>query len=96
MCARPIWLPQVCKICKAYTAGSLESAQGNTMTETRGKSIPVTKDVHDRLTARGKFKDSYNDIIKRLLDDSDSLTELEKERGFDSEGEETGEEEGSQ
>lgn len=96
MCARPICLPQDCKRCKAYTAGSLESAQGNTMTETRGKTIHVTKDVHDRLTARGKFKDSYNDIIKRLLDDSDFLMELEKERGFDSEGEGTGEEESSQ
>ena len=86
MCARPIWLPQVCRICKAYTAGSLESAQGNTMTETRGKTIHVTKDVHDRLSARGKFKDSYNDIIRRLLDDADLHLE----------GEDTGEEESSQ
>jgi len=86
MCARPIWLPQVCRVCKAYTAGSLESAQGNTMTETRGKTIHVTKDVHDRLSARGKFKDSYNDIIRRLLDDADLHLE----------GEDTGEEESSQ
>lgn len=56
------------------------------MTETRGKTIHVTKDVHDRLSARGKFKDSYNDIIRRLLDDADLHLE----------GEDTGEEESSQ
>ena len=86
MCARPICLPQFCSVCNAYTADTLDSAQGNAMTETRGKTIHVTKDVHDRLTARGKFKDSYNDIIKRRLDGAD----------LHMEGEAPGEEESSQ
>jgi predicted CopG family antitoxin len=34
----------------------------------RGKTIHVSDEVHKRLAELGKFKDSYNDIIKRLLD----------------------------
>jgi predicted CopG family antitoxin len=34
----------------------------------RGKTIHVQDDVHQRLADRGAFGDSYNDIIKRLLD----------------------------
>ncbi len=34
----------------------------------RGKTIHVQDDVHKRLADRGTFGDSYNDIIKRLLD----------------------------
>ena len=66
--ARIIWLSTNCSADKDYTAGMLESKIGNKMTEVRGKTIHVSKDVHERLTERGKFKDSYNDIIRRLLD----------------------------
>jgi hypothetical protein len=35
-------------------------------------SIRLTKDTVNRLQSRGKFKDSYESIIKTLLDKTDS------------------------
>lgn len=57
------------------------------MSEQRGKTIHVTQEVHDRLTARGRFKDSYNTIIQRLLDELDELS-MEVPSGGQEEGSE--------
>lgn len=49
------------------------------MVEQRGKTIHVTTDVHRRLSQRGRFKDSYNDIIRRLLDQCDKADEVQQD-----------------
>ena len=36
------------------------------------KAIFISKDTHARIVKRGKFGDSYNDIIKRILDKIDT------------------------
>lgn len=35
---------------------------------TRGKSIHVDQETHERLKSRGNFGESFCDVIKRLLD----------------------------
>tara|TARA_B100000686_G_C16395009_1_gene764360 strand:+ start:442 stop:687 length:246 start_codon:yes stop_codon:yes gene_type:complete len=51
-----------------YTAGKGDNGRGGIQMSGRGKTIHVSDEVHKRLAERGRFKDSYNDIIKRLLD----------------------------
>ena len=75
---------------KRYTVHSGEADRGSTMTTTRGKTIHVSDDVHNRLTEKGKFKDSYNDIIKRLLDENDKF------KNGTTEGDTSGQEESSE
>jgi predicted CopG family antitoxin len=43
-------------------------SEGWYLASPRGKTIHVQDDIHKRLANRGDFGDSYNDIIKRLLD----------------------------
>ena len=40
---------------------------------TRGKSIHVDKETHERLKNRGNFGESFCDVIKRLLDCVEAL-----------------------
>jgi len=75
---------------KGYTANSSEADRGNKMAANRGKTIHVSDDVHNRLTEKGKFKDSYNDIIKRLLDENDKF------KNGTTEGDTSGQEESSE
>lgn len=67
--------------------------KGTEMAESRGKTIHVSGEVHARLSAIGRFQDSYNDIIKRLLDEKQSA---EAESNGDSEEDQNGQEESSQ
>jgi len=46
---------------------------------TRGKSIHVDKETHERLKSRGNFGESFCDVIKRLLDCVESLDADEQE-----------------
>jgi predicted CopG family antitoxin len=39
------------------------------MAEGTGKVIRISAEVEKRLSIRGKFGDSFNDIIERLLDE---------------------------
>lgn len=42
-------------------------------------TIPVTKDVRDRLKQYGKKGETYSDILKRLMDEVDYETFMERQ-----------------
>jgi len=42
-------------------------------------SIPVTKDVRDRLNQYGMKGETYNDILKRLMDEVDYETLMKRQ-----------------
>jgi hypothetical protein len=42
-------------------------------------TIPVTKDVRDRLKKYGMKGETYNDILKRLMDEVDYETFMERQ-----------------
>jgi hypothetical protein len=42
-------------------------------------TIPVTKKVRDRLKEYGKKGETYNDILKRLMDEVDYETFMERQ-----------------
>ncbi len=62
--------------------------KGTEMAESRGKTIHVSGEVHARLSAIGRFQDSYNDIIKRLLDEKESAEAESDDSGEDHNGQE--------
>lgn len=43
-------------------------------------SIRIDQDVEKRLSERGKFKQSYNDVISLLLDEIDNIKKQDKKR----------------
>ena len=53
---------------------------------TRGKSIHVDRDTHERLKSRGNFGESFCDVIKRLLDCVEILDSVEGEFTYDEAG----------
>lgn len=44
------------------------------------RSIRIDKDVEERLSARGKFGQSYNDVIAAILDELDGRVQPPKNR----------------
>jgi predicted CopG family antitoxin len=42
-------------------------------------TIPVTKDVRDRLKQYGKKGETYSDILRRLMDEIDYETFMERQ-----------------
>ena len=50
---------------------------------TRGKSIHVDQETHERLKSRGNFGESFCDVIKRLLDCVEMLDSIEGEFTYD-------------
>lgn len=42
-------------------------------------TIPVTKDVRDRLKQYGKKGETYSDILRRLMDEVDYETFMERQ-----------------
>lgn len=53
---------------------------------TRGKSIHVDQETHERLKSRGNFGESFCDVIKRLLDCVEMLDSIEGEFTYDEAG----------
>lgn len=45
------------------------------MSKPSGKTIHVSMETHRRLSQRGHFGDSFNDIILRLLEENERLTQ---------------------
>lgn len=39
------------------------------------KVVRVTEEVHQRLASRGKIGDTYNDVIEKLLDETEEYEE---------------------
>ncbi|WP_440955967.1 DUF7557 family protein [Methanosarcina sp. Mfa9] len=42
-------------------------------------TIPISKDVRDRLQQYGMEGETYNDILKRLMDEADYETFMERQ-----------------
>jgi predicted CopG family antitoxin len=44
---------------------------------TQKKNISISEETYERLKGYGEFGDTYDDVLKRLMDDAD---DLKKER----------------